>query len=163
MKFIDRFEAGALVRAAFCSEANFSHWADPRGPELEVSRILYPAPQSLHFQVIGGIFHSGDRFYLQVVEGPVESVDWYLKRTEHDPRHTRFHLICADAADRRRFTQGALRYVGTHDQIHALHQQHGFEAFDPYSYTSDMIADLVALADEHRPDPSSAPQTEAQS
>ena len=162
MTLTDRFEPGALVRAAFCSEANFSHWADPRGPELEVSRILYPAPQSLHFRVLGGIFHSGDRFYLQVVEGPVESVDWYLKRTRHDPRHTEFHLICADVTRHRRFRPGALRYVGTHEQLHELHRQHGFEAFDPYRYTRDMIAAFVALADEPWSGPMPPPQAEAQ-
>jgi hypothetical protein len=146
MKLSEKFEPGTLVRAAFCSEASFSHWADPRGPELEVSRILYPAPQSSHFQAIGGIFHSGDNFYLQVVEGPVDSVEWYLLRTEHDPRHTRFQLICADVADERRFKPGALRYFGTHEQLHDLHQRHGFEAFDPYRYTHEMVAELVALS-----------------
>ena len=156
MNLIERFDPGALVRVAFCSEANFSHWADPRGPELEVSRILYPAPQSLHFQVIGGIFHSGDRYYLQVVEGPVESVEWYLTRTEHDPRHTHFKLICCDAADARRFAPGSLRFVGSHDQLHELHRQHGFEAFDPYRYTADMIEDFVALAEHPRTAPARA-------
>lgn len=156
MKLCERFEPGTLVRAAFCSEANFSHWADPRGPELEVSRILYPAPQSSHFQAIGGLFHTGDNFYLQVVEGPVDSVEWYLLRTEHDPRHTRFKLICADAADERRFKPGALRYFGTHEQLHELHRRHGFEAFDPYRYTHEMVAELVAMSDESDPEPAAA-------
>ncbi|NKI35175.1 hypothetical protein HFP89_08350 [Wenzhouxiangella sp. XN79A] len=156
MNLTDRFKPGAMVRAAFCSEANFSHWADPRGPELEVSRILYPAPQSLHFQVLGGVFHSGDRYYLQVIEGPVESVEWYLMRTEHDPRHTRFHLICADAIEQRAFRPGTLRHVGTHEQLHELHRQHGFEAFDPYRYSAEMIAAFVGLAAETTTEPARA-------
>lgn len=148
MQLNERFQDGAWVRAAFCSEANFSHWADPRGTELEVSRILYPAPQSPHFEAIGGIFHSGDRFYLQVIEGPVESVTWYLERTERDPRHAKFKLLWADEVENRRFKPGALRYVGTHDELRALQKPYGFEVFNPYHFTAEMIADFVDLADE---------------
>ncbi|NBB92601.1 MAG: hypothetical protein GVY32_05465 [Gammaproteobacteria bacterium] len=148
MKLTERFEAGTWVRAAFCSEANFSHWADPRGTELEVSRILYPAPRSRHFEMIGGIFHSGDHFYLQVIEGPVESVEWYLERAEDDVRHAKFRLITADAAETRRFEPGTLRYVGGYAQLHALQVAHGLDSFNPYRYTAEMIEDFVALADE---------------
>lgn len=148
MTLTERFEPGTCVRAAFCSEANFSHWADGRGAELEVSRILYPAPQSQHFEVIGGIFHCGDRFYLQVIEGPVESVEWYLERTEHDVRHTQFKLITADVAGTRRFRPGMLRYVGGREQLHALQVARGLESFNPYRYTAEMIDDFIALADE---------------
>jgi len=151
MNLAERFDAGSWVRAAFCSEANFSHWADSRATELEVSRILYPAPQSAYFEVIGGIFHSGDQFFLQVVEGPVEGVDWYLNRAERDARHRNFKLLHADRAEHPRFKPGALRWVGTSQQLHALHQDHGFEYFDPYRYTPKMIADFVALADESHP------------
>jgi len=42
MTSFDEHSPDALVRTAFCSQANFSSWADPRGVELEISRIMYP-------------------------------------------------------------------------------------------------------------------------
>ena len=146
MKLTDRFEAGALVRAAFCSEANFTHWADPRGPELEVSRILYPAPRTGHHESIGGIFHSGDRFYLHVVEGPVEDVAWYIDHMAADPRHTRVQVLHAVEIRTHTFPPGSMRYVGSHDQLHAIHERHGLAAFDPYSWTPEVLRDFAALA-----------------
>lgn len=146
MQLSERFERDARVRAAFCSEANFSHWANPRGAQLEVSRIMYPSPESPHLGAIGGIFHARNRFYLQVIEGPVESVEWYLTRVENDPRHKNFKLICVEPIEGRRFETGGLRPVGDREQINMLGRAHGLEAFNPYRYTPEMIANFVGLA-----------------
>lgn len=146
MKLLETFPRDALVHVAFCSEANFSDWADPRGPELEVSRILYPAPRTAHHESIGGIFHSGDRFYLQVVEGPVEDVAWYIDRVAHDPRHKRVQVLHAVAIHAHTLPPGSMRYIGSHDQMHEINTRHGLPRFDPYSWTPDVLRDFAALA-----------------
>ena len=153
MNLLETFPRDALVRVAFCSEANFSGWADPRGPELEVSRILYPSPRTGHHEAIGGIFHSGDRFYLQLIEGPVEDVAWYVEHVTRDPRHQRVEVLHAEEIRSHSYPPGAMRYVGNHEQVHALHQRHGLAAFDPYRYTPEILADFAALAEDPPSDP----------
>jgi hypothetical protein len=135
-----------LIRAAFCSEANFTHWADPRGVELEVARILHPAPPNEHFDRIGGVFHAGNRFYLQVVEGPLEAVDWFLQHSESDDRHRNFKALHAQRIESRSFRPGHMRFIGTQKEMHEIQQHVGESVFDPYRYDAGMIDAFVTLA-----------------
>lgn len=146
MNLLQDFPPDTLVRAAFCSEANFSGWADPRGRELEVSRIMYPSPRTGHHEAVGGIFHSGDGYYLQLVEGPVEDVAWYIAHVSQDPRHKRVEVLHAEEIHSHTFLPGSMRYFGNHEQFHDIHERHGLDTFDPYSYTPEILADVAALA-----------------
>jgi len=146
MPLTDQFAPGTQIRAAFCSEANFSHWADPRGTELEIGRILHPAPHTEHIDQLGGIFYSGNRYYLQVIEGPVESVEWYLAHTESDDRHQNFKTLTAVAIDQPSFKPGYVRFVGTGEELRAIQERLGERVFNPYLYDEDMIQSFVELA-----------------
>ena len=139
------YQANELVQAAFCSEANFSHWADARGVELEVSRILHPAPPHEHFEEIGGIFHAGNRFYLQVIEGPPESVDWYLEHCKADDRHTDVTTLSTMPIKFRRFRPGHMRFIGSHQQMHEIQKAIGARDFNPYHFNAEMIEAFVDL------------------
>ena len=142
----DPYSLGTLVRSAFCSEANFSHWADPRGTELEVARILHPAPHNEHFELIGGVFHAGNRYYFQVIEGPGESVNWYLDQVRSDDRHQNHKVLLTEPVERMTFKPGKMRFVGTQADMHAIQEQADGRVFQPYDYTRDMIHDFVKLA-----------------
>lgn len=154
MNLLETFPPDALVHVAFCSEANFSGWADPRGPELEISRIMYPAPRTARHESIGGIFHSGDRHFLQIVEGPVEDVAWYIEHVGKDRRHKRVEVLHAEEIQAHGFPPGAMRYVGSPDQLHEIHQRHGLVGFDPYRYSVEVLRDFAALAEDPPSDPS---------
>ncbi len=140
------YSANDLVQAALCSEANFSHWADPRGAELEVARILHPTPWNEHFDELGGIFHAGNRFYLQVIEGPPESVDWYQEHLESDDRHNNVKALLTQPIKFRRFRPGQMRFVGKQADMHAIQRPSGEGAFNPYRYTASMIEAFIDLA-----------------
>jgi hypothetical protein len=140
------YNANELVQAAVCSEANFSHWADPRGVELEVARILHPSPPNEHFEELGGIFHADNRYYLQVIEGPPASVDWYLEQLEADERHRGVRMLSTQPIKFRRFKPGHLRFVGTQRQMHLIQEQVGQRTFDPYRYDETMIEAFINLA-----------------
>ncbi len=146
MTLDDQYAPGSQVRAAFCSEARFSHWADPRSAELEVARILHPAPPNAYLKQIGGIFHAGNRYYLQVIEGPSPAVDWYLQHSEADERHQNFKALGAWPVDSPAFKLGHLRFVGKQDDMHAIQQQAGERVFNPYRYDESMINAFVELA-----------------
>jgi hypothetical protein len=145
MSLTEQFAPGTQVRAAFCSEANFSHWADPRGQELEIGRILHPAPHHEHHDQIGGIFHAGNRYYLQVIEGPVEAVDWYLEQVENDDRHTNVQRLAVMTIDQPVFATGRVRFVGTAGELRDIQQRTGKRVFDPYRYDEEMVEAFVAL------------------
>ena len=146
MSLIKQFEASALVRAAYCSEALFSHWAHRRGNEVEVARLLHPSPRNVHLDRIGGIFHAGNRFYLQVVEGPVESVHWYVEHGRQDERHQNFKFLTAHIIEQPAFMPGQMRFVGTEEQLYEIQQMQGERAFNPYVYDVEMISAFVSLS-----------------
>jgi hypothetical protein len=139
------YTANELVQAAFCSEANFSHWADARGVELEISRILHPAPPNNHYESLGGIFHAGNRFYLQVIEGPPESVDWYLEHYKADERHRNVTTLSTLPIKFRRFRPGHMRFIGNQREIHAIHEAVGERDFNPYRFNDEMIEAFIDL------------------
>jgi len=148
MSLTERFAPGTPVRAAFCTEANFSHWADPRGAELEIGRILHPANHNGHHEQLGGIFHAGNRYYLQVIEGPVESVDWYLRTAESDERHKNMKHLEVKEIEESVFKVGRLRFVGKPRELREIQQRTGKNVFDPYDYDGEMIEAFVALAQD---------------
>lgn len=153
MNLIETFPPDTLLRVACCSEANFSSWADPRGSEVEVARILYPAPRTAHHESIGGIFHAGNRYYLQCLEGPVEHLAWYLEHLEQDDRHQRVELILSEPIQSQRFPPGSMRYVGSHKELQAIQTRHGLSTFDPYTFTPEALADFIDLAFDRPSDP----------
>src|SRR6056297_2628243 len=105
MTVFEDYAPDALVRAAFCSEANFSSWADPRGVELEISRIMYPAPRLQADELAGGIFHYGNRFFLQCLEGPREAIEAIYRRNSDDVRHKNTELLVVEPIERRMFPE----------------------------------------------------------
>lgn len=145
MSLTEQFAPGTPVRAAFCSEANFSHWADPRGTELEIGRILHPGPHNDYHDQLGGIFHAGNRYYLQVIEGPVEAVDWYLRHAENDERHRNWKHLGVVSIDQPIFKSGHVRFVGEANELREIQQRTGKGVFDPYFYDAEMIEAFVAL------------------
>jgi len=146
MSLSNPYAANELVQAALCSEANFSHWADSRGVELEVSRILHPAPKNEHFDEVGGIFHAGNSYYLLVIEGPPASVDWYVEHLEGDDRHKAVTTLHTQPIRFRRFKTGRMRFIGKQNAMHDIQQQLGDRAFNPYRYTPKMIEAFIDLA-----------------
>ncbi len=145
MSLLEGFEPDTLACASFCYEANFSHWASPRGHELEVGRILYPSWRNACLDQIGAIFHAGNGFYLHVVEGPAECVAWYLNHFQTDERRRRFKLLASRPIEQRDFTAGHIRFVGTQEQLSDIQRDADERSFNPYIYDKDMIEAFVTL------------------
>lgn len=141
----------ALLRVAFCSEANFSSWADPRGVELEISRIMYPAPRTEADDATGGIFHYGNRYFIQCIEGPRQAVEAVYRRNVEDVRHKNSELLVVEPIERRMFPKNTMSYVSMRRQLLALLDRHGIGEFNPYRITAEMLDEfLQAYADTHR-------------
>lgn len=145
MSPLDDYAPDALVRAAFCSEANFSSWADPRGVELEISRIMYPSPRTESDQAVGGIFHYGNRRFLQCLEGPREHVQALLERNRGDARHKNQKILSVRRIDERMFRPNTMSYVSMRGQLIELLKTHGIDGFDPYRMESGMIDQFLEM------------------
>jgi len=151
MTALENHAPEALLRIAFCSEANFSSWADPRGVELEISRIMYPAPRTRADELAGGIFHSGNRYFLQCLEGPREAVEAIYRRNQDDVRHRNTELLVVEPITRRMFPENTMHYVSMRGQLLALLARHGIGEFNPYRITPEMLAEFLQMyAEKHR-------------
>lgn len=151
MTAFEDYAPDALVRAAFCSEANFSSWADPRGVELEISRIMYPAPRTGADEVSGGIFHYGNRYFLQCLEGPREAVEAIYRRNCNDDRHKTSQLLAVEPITQRMFAENTMNYVSMRGQLLELLGRHGIGEFDPYRITPEILAEFLQMyAEKHR-------------
>lgn len=145
MTSFDGFSADALVRAAFCSGANFSSWADPRGVEVEISRIMYPSPRLDADQLCGGIFHVGNRYFLQCIEGPRQAVEELWQRTQNDVRHRNPELLIVEAIGERLFPKNTMSYVSMRGQLIDLLKRKGVEEFNPYRIDAEMLAEFLEM------------------
>lgn len=151
MKTFEDHAPGALLRAAFCSDANFSSWADPRGVELEISRIMYPAPRLEADHLCGGIFHYGNRYFLQVIEGPCEAVEDLYRRNCADDRHKGSELLVLEPISRRMFPENSMSYVSMRRQLLELLARHGIDEFNPHRFNAEMLDEFLQMyAEKHR-------------
>lgn len=145
MTSFDGHAADALIRAAFCSEANFSSWADPRGVEVEISRIMYPSPRLDADQLCGGIFHVGNRFFLQCVEGPRQAVEALWARNRADVRHKNQELRVVEGIEERLFPENTMSYVSMRGELIDLLKRQGIDEFNPYRIDAGMLAEFLDL------------------
>ncbi|MGB0513588.1 MAG: BLUF domain-containing protein [Wenzhouxiangellaceae bacterium] len=150
MTDFQQFEADALLMMTQCSEANFTSWASPSGMEVEVSRIMYRSPRTEADGRIGGIFHCGDRFFLQCLEGPCEALRFYFERTREDERHRNVEVTLLTPLDRRRFRRGTMSYAGLRQPLLDLQRRNGQGDFNPYRFDQAMIEEFIGLYLEHR-------------
>src|SRR6056297_205435 len=151
MTAFEDYAPDAMLRVAFCSEANFSSWADPRGVELEISRIMYPAPRTQADNLVGGIFHYGNRYFLQCLEGPREAVESIYRRNFKDVRHKNSKLLLVESINRRLFPENSMNYVSMRRQLLEPLRRHGVGEFNPYRITPEMLDEFLQLyAEKHR-------------
>jgi len=151
MTALEDYAPGAILRVAFCSEANFSSWADPRGVELEISRIMYPAPRTQADELAGGIFHYGNRYFLQCIEGPREAVEAIYQRNCDDARHKNTELLAAAPITRRMFPGNTMNYVSMRGQLLELLGRHDIGEFNPYRITPEILDEFLQMyAETHR-------------
>ena len=143
MTSFDGYGSDDLLRAAFCSEANFSSWADPRGLELEISRIMYPSPRTDADQLCGGIFHEGNRYFLQCIEGPRRAVEELRQRNLDDPRHRNQKLIVVEPISERLFPANSMSYVSMRGELIDLLQRRDVSGFNPYHLDAELIAEFL--------------------
>ena len=143
MTSFDGYGSDDLLRAAFCSEANFSSWADPRGLELEISRIMYPSPRTDADHLCGGIFHEGNRYFLQCIEGPRHAVERLWQRNVDDARHRNQKLIIVEPISQRLFPGNTMSYVSMRGQLIDLLQHRGVSGFNPYHIDAELLAEFL--------------------
>ncbi|TVQ33456.1 MAG: hypothetical protein EA370_11780 [Wenzhouxiangella sp.] len=160
MSYFELYPDHELLRLSYCSKANFSHWAQARGIEIELARMMRPAGSRPEDLRLGGIFHCGNAYFLTVVEGRLPAVQRFYQRTQQDERHRDEHIIDLRPIEKRRLQAGRLRYAGLERKLIRMLHQHGQHAFNPYDFNADLIADFLELCKElDRPRPAPiAPQ-----
>ncbi|MFD1787367.1 BLUF domain-containing protein [Sphingomonas floccifaciens] len=91
-----------LRRLIYSSRAVGRDLSDAKHDILAVSR------RNNGMDGISGILWSAGDHYLQVLEGPAESVDTAFDRIRADPRHTDIHILDDRSVDARQFGDWAM-------------------------------------------------------
>jgi len=143
MAAFDDHAPDALLRLMFISRANFSNWADARGVELEISRIMYPSPRTSADDRVGGIFHQRNRWFLQCIEGPRDALQAVWQRHLADPRHTDSTIRVLEPIERRSFPPGAMRYAGMRPQLRRLRERHGLDGLELHDLPPKLLDELI--------------------
>ncbi|MDT8449670.1 MAG: BLUF domain-containing protein [Wenzhouxiangellaceae bacterium] len=145
LSVLRRHAPDALLGMLMSSEANFSGWADPRGVELEVSRIMYPSPRAEADQLVGGAFHHFERYFLRYLEGPRHALESLHQRAANDARHKNVSILRVEKIGRRTFSPGTMSYAGIRTELFDLKRHRGVDSFNPRLFTEEMICDVLAL------------------
>jgi len=143
MKTPDQFPNDALLRMVIVSRAHFSNWADPRGVELEISRIMYPSPRIDADDQCGGIFHHRNHWFLQCLEGPAEAVRQFWQRHLNDPRHRDSQPRLLERIDERIFTPGGMRYAGFRRELAEVRARNGLEGIELFDLEPEHLRELL--------------------
>jgi hypothetical protein len=106
---------------------------------------MYPSPRTEANQRCGGIFHEGNRYFLQCIEGPREAVEELWQRNVDDARHRNQQLLVVEAIDERLFPPNTMSYVGMRGELIDLLKQRGAAEFNPYRIDAELLGQFLAL------------------
>lgn len=93
-----------MIRLSYISQASRSF----RDEELDA--LLQTCRTNNQACDVTGVLYYGNDMFLQVLEGPQESVERIFRRIRKDPRHHDIHLIEKIPIDRRRFGEFSMAF-----------------------------------------------------
>lgn len=139
-----------IIRLTYASRATFK--TAEQGVESEVARILLQSRRNNPKHAIGGVLHVADGHFFQCLEGLRTKVNETFTRIAADPRHQDVQILSLEPITERMFSQWSMKYSATEKNLEALLQRHGFQSFDPFQFSDEMITEfLQACASNKNP------------
>jgi hypothetical protein len=123
----------------------------PRSLQDEVREILIASIKNNRTVSVTGLLISHEQWFLQVLEGPEESVTQTYDRIAADPRHYDTLVISRQAVKTRAFFRWTMcaQMMSDADQV-IIDRLVGDSGFDPYAADPAQVFDLMTtIADLH--------------
>ena len=119
----------ALRRAIYVSVPDSGIDADDIGAILSTARR-----RNAELEITGALLY-GKGSFVQILEGPPDSVDRLLETIRTDPRHDDMTVVLRDVVEAREFAGWAMAYVGGDEAVASL---------GGVRPLADLVADLKA-------------------
>lgn len=156
-----------FVRLVYASRASFAAGQDNASLNSDVARILMQSRRNNPANGLVGALYFADGCFFQVLEGPADAVDALYARLPKDPRHRDLTLLSRESIVQPAFSTWSMKYVPNASVVRQLLERHKLTSFDPYSFSTSMLSDMVGLLLSgpdavlaYRPEPAKAAATE---
>ena len=111
----------------------------------EISDILATARQFNAAQHINGVLYYAEGHFFQCLEGQKSDIDALYAKLEKDPRHTDLKVLSIEPIQQVGFVSWEMKYAQIDQEVRAFLKNHQLGKFDPYRFSPEMTAELVAV------------------
>lgn len=145
------------LRLVYASRATFAPVRHGAGIHPEVARILIQSRRNnARRRVVGGLYYA-DGCFFQCLEGPAEVVETLYQKLHSDPRHRDLKVLDRREIAAPSFQAWSMKHVPDAPEVRELLARHGRTGFEPYSFSAELVEDMVGLL-LGRPDSGNLPE-----
>lgn len=135
----------SLIRIVYISRSTFTPSSASTEIEPNVARILAKSRINNRKNGLVGVLYFGDGCFFQCLEGESSAIDTLYAKLQNDPRHKDLKLLSRKSINKLSFVDWAMKYVPLESQMNQLLKQHGFQSFDPYKFSTEMVRQVMLL------------------
>ncbi len=132
-------------RLVYASRATFKPIGNGTGIDPEIARILMQSRRNNPANGLVGALYYADGYFFQCLEGRVAAIEQLYARLHHDPRHTDLKILGRQAISAPSFSTWAMKFVPNAKEVSALLARHNRKVFDPSTFDTATIRELVEL------------------
>lgn len=134
-----------LIRMSYASKATFKPFNAVDGVDANVANILSTARRENRKNNLVGALYYGNGCFFQCLEGQKSDIDALYAKLEKDPRHTDLKVLSIEPIQQVGFVSWEMKYAQIDQEVRAFLKNHQLGKFDPYRFSPEMTAELVAV------------------
>ena len=134
-----------LIRMAYASKATFKPFNTEKGVDGNVADILTTARRKNRQNNLVGALYYGNGCFFQCLEGRKQDIDALYAKLEKDLRHTELLVLSVEPIEQVGFLSWEMKYAQIDQEVRAFLKSHQLGKFDPYRFTPEMTAELIAV------------------
>lgn len=134
-----------LIRMSYASKATFKPFNAVDGVDANVANILSTARRENRKNNLVGALYYGNGCFFQCLEGQKSDIDALYAKLEKDPRHTDLRVLSIEPIQQVGFVSWEMKYAQIDQEVRAFLKNHQLGKFDPYRFSPEMTAELVAV------------------
>ncbi|MBC7751249.1 MAG: BLUF domain-containing protein [Candidatus Saccharibacteria bacterium] len=136
-----------LIRLTYASRANFKLFggAGVYGIDKNVAQILSIARINNKKNNLVGALYYGNGCFFQCLEGKKQDIDALYAKLEKDLRHTELKVLSVEQIEHFSFLSWEMKYALVDKEVRSFLRDHNIAKFDPYRFTPEMTAELIAV------------------
>lgn len=134
-----------LSRLSYASKATFKPFNAVDGVDANVANILSTARRENRKNNLVGALYYGNGCFFQCLEGQKSDIDALYAKLEKDPRHTDLKVLSIEPIQQVGFVSWEMKYAQIDHEVRAFLKNHQLGKFDPYRFSPEMTAELVAV------------------